>query len=309
MVSNSTSPLDILVWTNLGIVSVFSLLGNGLVIIGLGYQGLQKRNILPHDLLLIGLSTSRLMLQMLDSANYLLYFISETYMGTYTQDVVHISWNFFNMISLWSATWLSVFYCVKVTNFANYLFLWLKPRINMLVPRLLGMSIIISSILFVPSVMDYFEQKEWDSLTRNLPVSANQSEEYKNGFIVLLDMHLLYVSITFCISVIASTLLLVSLWKHIRNLKKSGLGGKDLCTQVHMNVIILLLSYIFFYLLYFTGFIFLEADRFRFGSPEMLVIYILTTSFPCVHCIMLILTNPKLKKMAGHVLDITRRAS
>ncbi|XP_016852377.2 taste receptor type 2 member 106 [Anolis carolinensis] len=230
-------------------------------------------------------------------------------MGIFNQDVVLICWNFFNMTSMWSATWLSVLYCVKVTNFANCLFLWLKPRINMLVLRLLAMSVVISSIFFVPSVLEYFQQKKWDNLTRNSPVSANQSEGYNNGFIILLDMQLFYVSITFCISVIASTLLLVSLWKHIRNLKKSGLGGKDLSTQVHMNVITLLLSYIIFYILHFTGFIILISDVSRFRSVATLVTSILITSFPCVHSIMLILTNPKLKVMAGHILGIMRRAS
>uniref|UniRef100_A0A803TIR1 Taste receptor type 2 n=1 Tax=Anolis carolinensis TaxID=28377 RepID=A0A803TIR1_ANOCA len=287
MVNNSISPFDILKWTILGIISVFTLLGNGFIIVVLGYQGLQKRNILPHDILLIGLSASRLMSQMLSSTSYLLYF--ENDMGIFNQDVVLICWNFFNMTSMWSATWLSVLYCVKVTNFANCLFLWLKPRINMLVLRLLAMSVVISSIFFVPSVLEYFQQKKWDNLTRNSP--------------------LFYVSITFCISLIASTLLLVSLWKHIRNLKKSGLGGKDLSTQVHINVITLLLSYIFFYLLYFTGFIILGTNVFNYESLERLIFKFLAISFPCVHCIMLILTNPKLKEMAGHILNITRRAS
>ncbi|XP_062825379.1 taste receptor type 2 member 41-like [Anolis carolinensis] len=306
MVSNSTSLLDILKSTYLGIVSVFTLLENGFIIVVLGYQGLQKRNILPHDILLIGLSASRLMSQMLSSTSYLLYFKKD--MGIFKQDVVFISWNFFNMTSMWSATWLSVLYCVKVTNIANCLFLWLKPRINMLVLRLLAMSVVISSIFFVPSVLEYFQQKKWDNLTRNSPVSANQSEGYNNEFINL-DVQLFYVSITFCISIIASTLLLVSLCKQIRNLKKSGLGGKDLNTQVHRDVITLLLSYIFFYIVHFTGFIILKNDVSRHRSLEMLVIQILTISFPCVHSIMLILTNPKVKEMAGHILNITQRAS
>nr|XP_016852380.1 PREDICTED: taste receptor type 2 member 114-like [Anolis carolinensis] len=309
MVSIPTSPVDILRWTILGIVSLFTLLGNGFIIVVLGYQGLQKKNILPHDILLIGLSASRIMLQLLSSANYILCFISETYRDTYKQDVVLLSWNVFNMTNLWSSTWLSVLYCVKVTNFANCLFLWLKPRINMLVLRLLGMSIVISIIFSVPSVIKYLQQKKWDNLTRNLSVSAIQCMDYKNRFIIFLDMQLFYVSITFCISLIASTLLLVSLWKHIRNLKKSGLGGKDLSTQVHINVITLLLSYIFFYLLYFTGFIILGTNVFNYESLERLIFKFLAISFPCVHCIMLILTNPKLKEMAGHILNITRRAS
>ncbi|XP_060616834.2 taste receptor type 2 member 8-like [Anolis sagrei] len=302
MDSNSTSPLNILMWTITGILYMVSFLGNGFIMIVQGHQWLQKRKMLPYDFLLISLSTSRFMMHLQSLLNYYLYIaFSETCTGFYKEIIGYAIWLFFNLASLWADTWLSVFYCVKVTNFTSYLFLWLKPRINRLVPRLFGMSIVIFSIFSVPLVIDYLGQKCGGNLTIILLLNVSENESDKKN---LFYVQLTYTSITFCTSVIASTLLLVSLWKHARNLKKSGLGGKDLNTQVHVNVIILLLSYVFLYLVYFTTLTLMVLDVIKGPIAEILV-----TSFPSAHSVILILTNPKLKAMAVHILNIRQRTS
>nr|XP_016852427.1 PREDICTED: taste receptor type 2 member 13-like [Anolis carolinensis] len=70
------------------------------------------------------------------------------------------------------------------------------------------------------------------------------------GLIYVLE--LIVVLMNFIISMIATILLLTSLWKHIRNLKKSEIGAKDLSAQVHINVMKPLVFYIFLYLSYFA---------------------------------------------------------
>nr|XP_060616832.1 taste receptor type 2 member 10-like [Anolis sagrei ordinatus] len=299
---NSTSPLHILVWSIRIIGNIVGLLGNGFITVVQGHQWLQKRKILPCDFLLINLSASRFMMLWLKSMSYILYFTStERCLPSHKIAYGTIIWTFMNLASLWSASWLSVFYCVKVANFTNCLFLWLKPRINKLVPRLLGLSIVISCIFCVPSVIEYLGQIRDGNLTVILPVNISQNEPYKK---YVFHLQLSYTSINICISIIASTFLLASLWKHTRNLKKSGLGSKDISTQVHMNVIIVVLSYIFFYLAFLTALIIGATNDFKPNSPESFIIDILATSFPSTHCIILILTNPKLKEMAARILNI-----
>ncbi|XP_042304227.1 taste receptor type 2 member 8-like [Sceloporus undulatus] len=310
MGSNSTSPLDILVWIFIGIVYTVSLLGNGFITIVQGHQWLRHKKMLPCDVLLTSLSTSRFVMQLSSSVNILLYLISpETHAGSSRQQVLNVIWMFSNLASLWCATWLSVFYCIKVTNFANHVFLWLKPRINMLAPRLLGMSVVISSILSLPSVVEYLGYQKQGNLTEPLPGRANQSEIYNSRFVNYLPLYVMFSSINFSISIPACTLLLTSLWKHTKNLRKSGVGGKDARTHVHINVIIPMLFYVFFYLVYLVSITIIASDVVKFEGTERLVVDILATTFPCAHSIILILTNPKLKEMAAHVLNIRQRAS
>ncbi|XP_067320951.1 taste receptor type 2 member 8-like [Anolis sagrei] len=298
----SLTSLHILMWSITITGNIVGLLGNGFITVVQGHQWLQKGKILPCDFLLINLSASRFMMLMFNSMGYILYLTStERCLHSYKKAYVTVIWTFMNLASLWSTTWLSVFYCVKVTNFTNCLFLWLKPRINKLVPRLLGMSIVISSIFCVPSVIEYLRQIRDGNLTVILPVNVSQNEPYNKR---LFHLQLSYTSINICISIIASTFLLASLWKHTRNLKKSGLGSKDLSTQVHMNVIIVVLSYIFFYLAFLAALIIGVTNVFKPHSPESLITDILATSFPSTHSIILISTNPKLKEMAVHILNI-----
>ncbi|TEA25170.1 hypothetical protein DBR06_SOUSAS1010050, partial [Sousa chinensis] len=44
-----------------------------------------------------------------------------------------IFWTFTNHLSIWLATCLSVFYCLKVASFSHPTFLWLKWRVSRLV--------------------------------------------------------------------------------------------------------------------------------------------------------------------------------
>ncbi|XP_042300348.1 taste receptor type 2 member 143-like, partial [Sceloporus undulatus] len=174
MISNSASPLNILIWTITGIVSMASLLGNGFITVVQGQQWLKNRKILTCELLLISLSTTRFVMQLCTSVNAVVYHItSETSLDPYKEVDSYIIWLFFNMASLWCGTWLSVFYCVKITNFANRVLLWLKPRINMLAPRLLGMSLVIFSMSFLLPLVEYLGHKKWGNQTGTLPGSAN----------------------------------------------------------------------------------------------------------------------------------------
>ncbi|XP_042304849.1 taste receptor type 2 member 8-like [Sceloporus undulatus] len=308
MVTTSASPLDILLWTFTGIVSMACLLGNGFITVVLGHQWLQNKKILTCEFLLISLSTSRCVMQLLSSVNALLYFISpETYVDSSRQAAINIISMFFNMASLCCATWLSVFYCVKITNFANRVLLWLKPRINMLAPRLLGMSIVIT-IALIPLV-EYFEYKKCGNLTETLPGSVIHSGFYHKRIFIFLPLMFAYTCINCTISIAASILLVNSLWKHIKNLKKSGAGVTDLSTQVHIKVIIFLLFYVFLFFLYFSIIITFSVNGITFRNSERLALKTLTTTFPSAHSIILILTNQKLKEMAARILNIRQRTS
>ncbi|XP_042304348.1 taste receptor type 2 member 8-like [Sceloporus undulatus] len=305
---SSKSPVDILITIITETVRIASLLGNGFITVVEGHQWLRNRKMLSCDVLLISLTTSRFVMELHSSVSGLLYLISsETWSSK--QAYLYIVWIFFNMLSLWSATWLSVFYCVKVTNFANRVFHWLKQRINMLAPRLLGWSMVISSIFFLLPLVEYFGHKKWDNLTLTPPGWANPRGDLHKPLYIFLPLQLTYTSINFTISITASIILLASLWKHTRNLKKSGVGDKDLSTQVHINVIMLLLCYVFFYFLYFSSMILFVSKVVKYGTTAKQVLDLLAATFPCAHAIILILTNPKLKEMAAHILNIRQRAS
>ncbi|XP_042303645.1 taste receptor type 2 member 7-like [Sceloporus undulatus] len=286
-------------WIIFGTVSLIGILGNGLIIAVNGHKWLQNKKMVPCDFLLTCLSTSRFLTQLTILVNSLLYnFFQQTTSPIYSEDLIYIFWMLFNMVSHWCATWLSVFYCVKVTNFANPFFLWMKARINVLTPRMLGMSIGVSMVFYLSSLISLFEHKKCCNVTETLPGNDSQN-------VVFVPLELSCSSINFCLSTTASILLLTSLQRHTRNLKKSGLGAKDLSTQIHIKVMTSLLFCLFFYLFYFIGMII--STKNNYAETDELLVDILLSLFPSAHSVILILTNPKLKEMSARILNIRHR--
>ncbi|XP_060615706.2 taste receptor type 2 member 7-like [Anolis sagrei] len=306
--------------TIFGIVSFIGILGNGFILVVNGHQWLQNRKMIPSDFLLTSLSTSRFIMQLGLLINSSLYLIVNIKVPLFLYDVTFFFWIFFNMTSHWCATWLSVFYCMKVTNFANPLFLWLKAKINMLVPRLLGLSIAIFTVSCLPLLVDYFGYIKWCNLTETLPKNASQRKVCGKAPIVFLPIQFSFYVLNLGLSTIAIILLLVSLWRHTRNLKKSGVGVKDLNTQVHIKVMTFLLFWFFFYFVDFIAVIvyaIINSTEGDITTVQGLLIGIWMSAFPSAHSIILILTNPNLKEMCirlmkemyAHIISIGHSTS
>nr|XP_008117505.2 PREDICTED: taste receptor type 2 member 7-like [Anolis carolinensis] len=252
MDNNLISPLGIFRWTMVGSISMVSILGNGFIIVVSGNRWLQNRKMAASDLLLTSLSISRVCLHVTFGLFYVLKVsIGDAYMGTSAYDAIIFACMFSTLASLWCASWLSVFYCVKVTNFANRFLLWLKPRINVLSIRLLGMSVISLVVISVPFFWSYAEEKKRCNLTGSLPV--NISKRCQASLFIFHPLHLSVASMNFIITITANVLLIISLWKHTQNLKKSGILAKDLSTQIHITIMKPLVCYILLCLLFFTA--------------------------------------------------------
>uniref|UniRef100_A0A803T765 Taste receptor type 2 n=1 Tax=Anolis carolinensis TaxID=28377 RepID=A0A803T765_ANOCA len=293
--------IGVLTWATFGILNIMALLGNGFIIVVNGHQWLQSKKMIPCKFLLASLSTSRFLLQMDSVVGYFLYLIfveiqKETQLYVSRAEVANFIWVFLNMVSFWCASWLAMFYCVKVTNFANRLIIWLKTRINMLIPRLLGLSIIVSTVFFFPSVANYYRRKKWFNSSDVFPFT---------GFLL---PQLFLSSLNFSLTLTASCLLLTSLWKHMSNLKKSGVAFQDLSTQLHFKVLMPLLVSLLFYVLYFPCFVLAVGEIFEFGRIERLAFDIMLSLYAFVHSVVLMLTNPELKKVAASILNIRQRA-
>nr|XP_060615702.1 taste receptor type 2 member 42-like [Anolis sagrei ordinatus] len=285
------------------IVSFIGILGNGFILIVNGHQCFQKRKMTPYDFLLTILSSFRFIMQLGFLIYYILYFTLKSNLHLFLGDPIFFTWMFSDMISHWSATWLNVFYCVKVANFANPVFLWLKAKINVLAPRLLGLSIAIFMVTCLPSLVHYFGHMKWCNLTETLLENASQREVCGFPGVIFLPIQLSFNVINLCLSTISVIFLLVSLWRHTRNLKKSGVGVKDFSTQVHIKVMAFLLFWFLFYFVYFIA-LMAYSDFIiwtDYGSVQDLHTGIWISAFPSAHSIILISTNPKLKEICIHI--------
>nr|XP_016852515.1 PREDICTED: taste receptor type 2 member 104-like [Anolis carolinensis] len=287
------SPFAIISLSILGILWIVALSGNGFIFTVTVLQWLQKRKMPPCEFLLTCLSASRLLTEFNSMAIYL----SRLFYSSSKRAMLLIPWVFLNIATLWCVSWLSIFYCVKIINFSNSLLLWLKLRINLLLPKLLGISMVIFMVSSLPSIFTFFNYKE--PCNQTVTPLSNQEADL-SMWISFAPLQLTFTCINFIMNIAATLLLLISLWRHVRNLRKSGTSVQDLNTKVHLKVMRPLLITLLFYLLFIANLIVMIIDFFDLQTNLSLIGEIMVSVFPSAHPIILIWTNPKLKEVAAH---------
>lgn len=303
---NLAKPIHIILLIILGIATIAAQLGNGFIIAVNSHQWLKSKKLVPCDLLLTCLSIFRFLMQ--SAALFGQYIFVSSPMNYFRNNVWKGSglvWMYFNLANFAGTTCLTVFYCVKVSTFVHPLFFWLKSRIDRLVPYMLAISLITLVLSSIPSVLCYWRKTVPFSLTGNLTNSSHMETSIISALNPLLFS---FGAINFSICLTASILLIFSLWRHTRNVKKSGVGTNDLSTRAHIKVIWQLMFFLFLYILYFVTMIIALHDILSFGE-ERLSSDIVLSLYPSVHSIFLIWTNPKLKGAFVCILSSRERPS
>uniref|UniRef100_A0A8C4Y5J4 Taste receptor type 2 n=1 Tax=Gopherus evgoodei TaxID=1825980 RepID=A0A8C4Y5J4_9SAUR len=286
----------------LGVESLVASLGNGFIIVVIFTDWIKSRKVTSCELILTSLSISRFLLQWIVMLSNFIYVV---FPRTSTLGCKHkafgILWNYLNMVSLWCATWLSVFYSVKIANFTQPFFLWLKLRIAWLVPRLLLGSMMVSLVSTIPLV--------WSDVgidlcnSRKSPEGNTTLNDAKNiPYLFFMPMAIVVSAIPFIIFLFSSILLLISQWKHTKKMKNNVTGLKDVSVAAHTNAMKSLLSFFILYITYFVTMIVIMAYTIKFQNSTRLPFEVLLCAYPSGHSIVLVLTNPKLKQLSVKIL-------
>ncbi|XP_075056888.1 taste receptor type 2 member 40-like [Mixophyes fleayi] len=197
--------------------------------------------------------------------------------------------------SLWWGTVLCVFYCVKITNYSNRLFLRLKMNISRLVPWLLLSSMMVSVLSSLTSGWFMFSVRHMNSTHFiNGTNDGNITLDINCFNLIIINFGGSF--IPFLILGAAISLLIVSLLKHTRNMSSKDSGFKKPQLVAHIMALINMSSFLFFYVLCFTGII-LTPLTFQLRNPLYnYLCNISYVSYPSLHSVMLIVSNRNLKR-------------
>ncbi|XP_027766311.1 taste receptor type 2 member 40-like, partial [Empidonax traillii] len=167
---------------------------------------------------------------------------------------------------------LCVFYCIKIATFRNSFFIYLKVKVDRMVPWLLLGSVFFSLVIgaAVYNVTD-------KALCKKLNVT---SQECIGKGRIRREEHFLPVCFTigfgfatpFTAVIFSALLLLFSLWRHKRNMQTNSM--KDLSMDAHIKA---MKSIISFFVMYSINFICLVAGMIystKEENPIMLMIYV-----------------------------------
>ncbi|XP_062344405.1 taste receptor type 2 member 7-like [Cinclus cinclus] len=209
---------------------------------------------------------------------------------------------FFNHCNLWFSACLCVFYCIKIANFRNSFFIYLKVKIDRIVPwLLLGSGILALAIGII--AYDIADKPHCNNLN-----STRQGNFGKAS--IKMDKHFFpsfflagfgYAA-SFTAVIFAAVFLLFSLWRHQCKMQKNSM--KDLSMDAHIRAMKSIFSFLVMYSINFVCLVLEMVYVTQKISHMTFLIVVFQYTFPGLHSLILIFSNPKLEKTLLKILSL-----
>ncbi|XP_044541047.1 taste receptor type 2 member 7-like [Gracilinanus agilis] len=275
-----------------------SILVNGFIAMVNCTDWVRNKKLLTNDIILVSLAISRIgLVCIIIWKSYLV--INDLY--AFILDGIKIIDIFLTMAhssSIWFDSVLSIFYFLKIANFSNPFFLWMKWRIDRMIYMLLaGPLIIYLFICFLASKKMYFYS---ENLFREKKENVSQEFQMSAPLFIMFQILFSFLNlIPFTLTVVSFSLLILSLWRHTCQMQLNATGSRDPKIEAHVRAIKAVSSFIILFLLYYIGFCF---NYWSYIVAKSKVFFVLGMAivllYPLGHSLILILWNSKLKKVA-----------
>ncbi|XP_051010639.1 taste receptor type 2 member 114-like [Acomys russatus] len=279
--------------------AVLGILGNSLVALVNCMDCTKNKKISKIAFILTGLAISRIcLLWMLITEAYVKIFSPQLLSPKSVIEYLSYLWIVISQASVWFATSLSILYFLKIVNFSHHIFFWLKRRINIIFLFLIGcllMSWLFSYLVVVRMVKDnkmLYINTSWQIRMKRSELLINYAFTNAGVFVF------------FMIMLIVCFLLIISLWRHRRQMQWNKSGLRDIRTEVHVKAIKFLLSFINLFILHVIGMA-ISAIGLLIPESNLLFMCGLTTAFlyPCCHSFIIILASSQLKQGSIRILQ------
>ncbi|XP_064002833.1 taste receptor type 2 member 9-like [Pogoniulus pusillus] len=197
---------------------------------------------------------------------------------------------FCNSSNMWVSASLCVFYCLKIANFQHTFFIYLKAKIDRIVPWLFLVSVLLSLVMSILSYNIIY-------MNTNATTSANLWK-----LSIRMEEHLfptyffigLILTAAFTAAIFSALLLLFSLCRHKRRMQTNSM--RNLSMDAHIKAIKSILSFIFLYSINYigTGLALICANK--MGYLPTFFISIFQYALAVLHSLILIFSNTNLEK-------------
>ncbi|NXR55432.1 TA2R7 protein, partial [Hippolais icterina] len=261
----------------------------------------KKKTLNSNEKILLLLGCSRFCSLCISWAYSFLSFIYPNYL--YVRPILQLAvffQAFFDHCNLWFSASLCVFYCIKIANFRNSFFIYLKVKIDRMVPWLfLGSGILALTIgIIAYDVADKPHCNYHNSTGQGNFGSANIKMD-KHFFPSFFLTGFGYAA-SFLAVICAAVFLLFSLWRHKRKMQTNSM--KDLSMDAHIRAMKSILSFLVMYSINFVCLVLKMVYVTKKRSYMTFLIVVFQYTFPGLHSLILIFSNPKLEKTLLKIL-------
>ncbi|KAG8560401.1 hypothetical protein GDO81_014959 [Engystomops pustulosus] len=276
------------------IALTISCYGNSFLLVANALEWRKTKAINTSDQLICGISFFSSLYEVLKLCGYILQLPPIGLVVTY--DVRRVSTVVCLAIiscNIWISTWLSVSFCFKIVNIQQKFYMYLQRRLPRLMIWLLLPSALVSYSLSLTFSWDIFEKDR-------LNVTLNNSRKNESALFILrrcaclYEAFIVFSSLGFPLSLASLVTIIKSLYRHVKNMRKSGENFQNPNLDTHTRAIrtialLLLINAFFCYALALTA---LKGNDLQW-SPY---IYIFTSVCHALNSFNIILGNSKLKR-------------
>ncbi|NXD22124.1 TA2R7 protein, partial [Spelaeornis formosus] len=278
---------------------------NAFIVCVLCIGWVKKKTLNSNEKILFLLGCSRFCSLCISWAYSFLTFIYPNYLYVHTTLQLTVFFQtFFSHCNLWISACLCGFYCIKIANFRNRFFIYLKVKIDRMVPWLLlgagilalAIGIIAYNIADKPHCNNHNSTRQGNFGVANIKMDKHF---FPSFFLAGFGYAASFMAVIF-----AAVFLLFSLWKHKCKMQTNSM--KDLSMDAHIRA---MKSTLYFLVMYSINFVCLVLEMVYVtmkGSYMTFLIVVFQYTFPGLHSLILIFSNPKLEKTLLKILPLER---
>ncbi|XP_007956422.1 taste receptor type 2 member 7 [Orycteropus afer afer] len=283
---------------------LMGMLGNTFIALVNCMDWVKNRKIASVDLILTNLAISRiglLCILLLDC--FILVFYPDVYTTGKQMKIIDFFWTLTNHLSVWFAACLSIFYFLKIANFFHPLFLWMKWRIDRVICWVLLGCMAFSVFISLPvteNLNDDFRfcvKAKWKT---NSTLRCRANKVQYASIKIFLNLLTLF---PFSVSLMSFSLLILSLWRHTRQIQLNATGCRDPSKAAHLGAMKAIISFLLLFIAYHLAFLVATSSYFM-PETELAVILgeLIALIYPSSHSFILILSNNKLRQASLRML-------
>ncbi|NP_001034943.1 bitter taste receptor Modo-T2R2 [Monodelphis domestica] len=280
---------------------IMGTIGNGFLVVVNGSKLMGDQRLIGIELLLLCLGMSRLGLQILLTFQGLIsVFFAKFYLHNVYGSLFLFIWMFLNSCSLWFATCLGIFYCLKISDFTHPCFLWLKFRVFKLMPWMLLGSLLASVVIagLCACMLDY-------SIASNTDWAKNVSQAGADSVSVIINDVLLVnfaLICPLCLFVMCTVMLFVSLYNHTHRMQTQSLDLGNPNTEAHINALRTVITFFCFFVSYFAALMVNLTFIVPFKSHWFFFLKSVMAAYPSGHSVIIILGNSQYWQLFKRIL-------
>ncbi|NWX54973.1 TA2R7 protein, partial [Promerops cafer] len=214
------------------------------------------------------------------------------------------AYSFFTCSNFWVSACLCGFYCIKIANFRNRFFIYLKVKIDRMVPWLLLGSVIFSLIIGI-LVYNTIDRAVCTNLNftcqgRLWKATIGIEEHFYPIYFLTGFLH----TTSFMAVIFSAVFLLFSLWRHKRKMQTNSMNSFSL--HIHSRAMKSVLSFVIMYSINFMFLILSLIYSTKYQNHMIFLVYLIQHASPGVHSLILIFSNPKLEKTLLRILSCAK---